>query len=188
VRLAAGLVAATAVLTGCSEKQEANETLPTTSAAETTPELPPLGPEDLPMPDEARTQDTAGAEAFVRYYFDLLNKSLTDMDPQYLRFFAEPGCDVCERIATETEADAAAGYRYSGGELTIPGDISVISSTRDEAQTAFVADQAPMTVLDSGGNPVPDLVFDGEDALNSGTVTVWDGAAKTWKLTELTLG
>jgi hypothetical protein len=189
VRLAAGLVAATAVLSGCSEKQEANDTLPSsTSAAETTPELPPLGPQDMPMPDEARTQDATGAEAFVRYYFELLNKSLTNMDPQYLRFFAEAGCDVCERIATETESDAASGYSYSGGELTIPGDISVIMSAPEEAQTAFVADQAPMTVVDSAGNPVPDLVFDGEDVLNSGTITVWDESAKTWKLKELTLG
>jgi hypothetical protein len=188
VRLAAGLVAATAVLTGCSEKQPANETLPTRSAAETTPELPPLGPEDMPMPDEARTQDAAGAEAFVRYYFELLNKSLTDMDPQYLRLFAEGGCDVCERIATETETDAAQGYSYRGGELTIPGNVAVMMSTPTEAQSSFVADQAPMTVLDSAGTPVPDLVFDGEDALNSGTITGWDESTSSWKLTELTLG
>jgi hypothetical protein len=140
------------------------------------------------MPDEARTYDAAGAEAFVRYYVDLLNKSLTDMDPQYLRLFADVGCDACERIATETESDAAAGYSYRGGELTIPGDVSVMMHPPDSAETGFVADQAPMTVLDSAGNPVPGLVFSGKDALNSGTIATWDGAAKSWKLTELTVG
>jgi hypothetical protein len=188
LRVGAGLLVTATLLSGCSEKQEANETLPGTSAAETTPGLAPLGPEDLPMPEEARTQDAAGAEAFVRYYFELLNKSLTDMDAQYLRLFAGEGCDVCERIATETDNDAAQGYTYSGGELTIPGDMTITMAARDEAQSAFIAVQAPMTVLDGSGSPVPELVFDGEDALSSGTITAWDEASESWKLTELTLG
>jgi hypothetical protein len=176
------------VLTGCSEKQEASHTLPTTSAAETTPGLPPLGPKDMPMPAEARTQNAAGAEAFIRYYFELLNKSLTDMDPQYLRSFAEAGCEVCERIAAETETDAAAGHTYRGGELTIPGDITVMMTGPAEAQSAFEAHQAPMTALDSAGKPIPDLVFPDEVTLNSGSISVWDASVSSWKLTELTLG
>ncbi|MCW2700485.1 MAG: hypothetical protein JWQ45_2020, partial [Blastococcus sp.] len=71
MRVASCLVVAAVALSGCSEKQEAGNTLPLASSsapAETTTELPPLGPEDMPMPAEARTQDAAGAEAFVRYY------------------------------------------------------------------------------------------------------------------------
>ena len=56
----AGLVVAAALLSGCSEKVEANDTLPPTSAAETTESLPPVGPADFPVPDEARTKDAAG--------------------------------------------------------------------------------------------------------------------------------
>jgi hypothetical protein len=189
VGLLAGLLAVGTVLGGCSQKQQANESLPSTSAAAPSEEeRPPLGPEDFPVPEQARTQDAAGAEAFVRYYFELLNKSLTDMDPQYVRFFSEASCEVCERIASETESDAAAGYSYSGGELTIAGDISVLLSAPGEAQTGFVAHQAPMTVLDSAGIPVPDLALEGIDALNSGTIAAWDDAWSTWRLTELTLG
>jgi len=140
------------------------------------------------MPDEARTQDAAGAEAFVRYYFQLLNKSLTDMNSRDIRLLSDDSCDVCDRIATETETDAAAGYSYRGGELTIPGDVLAKVTGTQQAEMAFVADQAPMTVLDGAGNPVPDLVFGGVDVLNSGATSVWDEAEKTWKLTELTLG
>lgn len=188
VRLLAGIAIAAVLLSGCSEKPEPSRTLPATTAAESTPSLPPLGPEDMPMPAEARTQDAAGAEAFIRYYFELLNRSLKDMDSQYLRSFAEPGCDVCERIATETDSDAASGYSYSGGELTIPGSVSLVMSAPGEAQSAFVANQAPMSVLDSGGNAVPGLVLDGDDQLKSGTITVWDDSTTAWRLTELTLG
>jgi hypothetical protein len=110
------------------------------------------------------------------------------MDTQYIRDLAEAGCDVCERIATETESDAAEGYTYRGGELTIPGEVGVNIRSDREAESAFVADQAPMTVLDEAGNPVPGLEFEGIDELNSGTVMVWDESVSSWKLTELTLG
>ena len=66
-----GVVIGTALLSGCSEKHEANDTLPPPSAAETTEALPKLGPADFPVPDEARTKDAAGAEAFLRYFVDL---------------------------------------------------------------------------------------------------------------------
>ena len=99
VRLAACAVAASAVLTGCSEKQEASSSLPSATSAEPTQEeLPPLGPADMPMPAEARTQDAAGAEAFVRYYIDLINRTSTVMDAQPLRDFSD-GCRDCDRIA-----------------------------------------------------------------------------------------
>ena len=76
LRLVAGLAVGAVVLIGCSREQEAADTLPSADApVATEEELPPLGPEDLRMPDEARTQDAAGAEAFVRYYIDLINRT-----------------------------------------------------------------------------------------------------------------
>ena len=114
LRLMAGLLVGIAVLSGCSEKQEANDSLPTsTTATPTEEELPPLGPEDLPMPAEARTQDAAGAEAFVRYYIELINRTSDVMDAEPLREFSD-GCQDCDRIATDTDEDAAAGLRLRG--------------------------------------------------------------------------
>ena len=52
------------------------------------------------MPDEARTQDAAGAEAFVRYYIELINRTSTVMDAEPLREFSD-GCRDCDRIAIE---------------------------------------------------------------------------------------
>ena len=69
------LLLGTTLLAGCSEKQEASTTLPPASQTPTpTAEaLPPLGPADFPVPPEARTKDAAGAEAFLRYFIDLIN-------------------------------------------------------------------------------------------------------------------
>jgi hypothetical protein len=190
VRFAAGLGALAVLLSGCTEKQPASETLPSTSSTATSESedaLPPLGPADFPMPDEARTKDPAGAEAFIRYYFDLLNRSLTDMDVQYLRELAVD-CEECERIAQETEADFQNGYHYRGGEITLSSDMSVALTGANQAESAFFADQAALTVVDESGQPVPDLTFPARPRVSSGTLTIWDPSASTWRMKVLTLG
>src|SRR5215212_529757 len=56
-----------ALTTGCtSDTEQPSAELPPASstAAQSTPDLPPLGPAEFPVPDEARRQDEAGAEAF----------------------------------------------------------------------------------------------------------------------------
>jgi hypothetical protein len=119
LRLLGCALAAAVVLSGCSAKHQANESLPSpTSASSSTPALPPLGPKDLPMPAAARTKDASGAEAFVRYYIALINRTSTVMDAKPLRDFSQ-NCRDCNRIATDTEKDAALGRRYDGGETTI---------------------------------------------------------------------
>src|SRR3712207_9217492 len=107
----------TLLLTSCSEKQEASETLPTASASPTE-DLPPLGPPDFPVPAEARTKDAAGAEAFLRYWIDLINLQRDIPAGQPLRDLG-PDCNDCWRIAKNYEAAAAAGQRYDGGQLQL---------------------------------------------------------------------
>ena len=187
LRLVAGLAVATALVGGCSSKHEANDTLPSASETSASPSLEPLGPADLPMPAGARKQSAAGAEAFIRYYFDILNRSLTDLDPRYIRQFAD-SCEDCERIAQETEQDAAAGYSYKGGELVIAGKISVAIQSPGRAESAFIVDQAALTILDANGQPVPNLTFEAKPGLSSGTLALWDDSTSSWKMSVLTLG
>jgi hypothetical protein len=152
LRLVAGLAAGAVLLSGCSGQQEANDTLPGADASPSASEaeLAPLGPPDLPMPAEARTQDAAGAEAFVRYYIDLINRTSTVMDAAPLREFSS-NCEECSRIATDAENDAAAGYRYDGGKLTITW-IEAFRTGRND-RVGLVIDQAALRVTDQDGNP-----------------------------------
>jgi hypothetical protein len=186
LRLTACLLAGAAVLTGCSDKQEANESLPTTSSAEPTEDaLPPLGPEDLPMPDEARTQDAAGAEAFVRYYIELINRTSTVMDAQPLRDLSD-GCRDCDRIADNVEADADAGYKYRGGVLTvtITGEPFLRPGT---AELALKADQDAASAVDATGADVPRLSLPAFTGVTGGAALRWEPARQTWLITALTL-
>jgi hypothetical protein len=187
VRLLASLGLATVLGAGCSGTPQASTSLPSASTAKPTPTLPPLGPPDFPVPDKARTEDAAGAEAFIRYYFDLLNRSLRDMNPQYLRQFAQ-ACETCERIARETEQDGSNGYAYHGGELRISSAMSVSVTRPERAESAFLADQEALTIVDRSGRPVPNLAFEAKPGISSGTLCTWDATTSSWRMAVLTLG
>jgi Family of unknown function (DUF6318) len=186
LRCAAGAAVLGLALTGCSEKQEASETLPSTSAEPTADALPPLGPDDLPMPDEARTQDAAGAEAFVRYYIELINRTSTVMDAQPLRDFSD-GCEDCNRIAENIDEDAGAGLQYDGGQITVVA-LGQPLLTGQTAELALRVDQAELTVRDSAGASVPDQGSAAFDDLSGGTTLRWSDSDRAWTMIGLTLG
>lgn len=187
LRLVAGLAAGAVVLSGCSERQEGNDTLPEADApaSASESELPPLGPPDLPMPAEARTQDAAGAEAFVRYYIDLINRTSTVMDAAPLREFSD-GCAECNRLATNTEVAAADGQRYQDGEISIIqiGEPLIDGGT---AQLAMRVNQARFVVVDSSGTPV-DGGSEAYSNISGGVALKWDSSRESWSMTQLTFG
>lgn len=117
LRLVAGLAVAAALVGGCSSKHEANDTLPSASSTAASPTLEPLGPADFPVPDEARTQDAAGAKAALRYYLDLVtHQQAKDGEP--LRALSR-NCNLCLSLADRADKDAASGYEVEGGKATI---------------------------------------------------------------------
>lgn len=185
LRLVACLAVGAAVLSGCSEKQEANETLPSSSPAETTPQLLPLGPEDLPMPDEARTQDAAGAEAFVRYYIQLINRTSTVMDAEPLREFSKD-CRECNRLATNVEKDAAAGNKYESGKITIT-EVGRPVMKEVTAELPIVVDQDQFIVLNAEGSPTQGGSEPYSD-VSGGVAIRWDPTRECWIMTDLTFG
>jgi hypothetical protein len=185
LRLAvAGLIVGSTLLTGCSEKQEANDTLPSTSATKTTEVLPELGPADFPVPDEARKQDAAGAEAFLRYWIDLLNRQQAIPAGQPLRDLG-PECRECLRIARVYDEAAAAGNRYVGGLLTV---VNVATPMLDGDQTtvAFTAREDAVQLVDAAGTPLESL--DAAPDLSSGIGLVWSKTDRGWLVTDMTLG
>jgi len=175
----------TAVLTGCSEKQEASETLPSSSAAETAQALPALGPADFPVPDEARTKDAAGAEAFLRYYIDLSNRQQERLDGEPLRQLG-PECRECLRIAKNFDDVAAAGQRYQGGELSL-NDVTEPQLTETEASINFGIRQEAVDVVDAAGNPVVEGL-PVQPNLGSGITLLWSDQYQGWLVKSITLG
>ena len=184
-RTAIGVVIGTAVLSGCSEKQEANETLPPTSASSTTEALPEIGPADFPVPDEARTKDAAGAEAFLRYFIDLMNRQRAIPDGQPLRDLG-PECQNCQRIAQNYEEAAAAGNRYEGGEVAVNA-VAEPTFEGDKVVISFLARREPVSIVDGSGTVV-DAQPEVAPELSSGIALVWSEGNQTWIVTGFDLG
>ncbi|MGY1641559.1 DUF6318 family protein [Geodermatophilus sp. SYSU D00703] len=137
------------------------------------------------MPDEARTQDAAGAEAFVRYYIDLINRTSTVMDAAPLREFSD-GCADCDRIASAVESDGASDYRYEGGNLTVTEIASPLINGQT-AEMAMRADQAALVVLDATGTSVENLGSPSYEGLSGGAALTWNKTRHSWLMTALTL-
>jgi hypothetical protein len=186
LRLLAGLMAAAAALSGCAHNQAASESLPSTSASASTPALPPLGPKDLPMPAEARTKDAAGAEAFVRYYIALINRTSKVMDAKPLRDFSQ-NCRDCNRIAANADKSARSGYRYEGGEITV-AEVAPPLVKDATSEMAIRVDQAKLTVLDGSGNQVPEGNSDAFQGLTGSAALSWDPTMRSWLMTYMAFG
>ena len=176
------------VLAGCSaEGQQASTELPPASStsAEPTPELPPLGPADFPVPDEARVQDEAGAEAFLRYYIDLINRQQAIPNGEPLRILG-PDCGDCQRVARQYDEVAAAGQRDEGGALSITTDPGV-RVTDDEARVSFIVRVEGIRLVEASGEPVEGASFDPQPRVPSGALLVWSDEAQSWFMRTLTI-
>lgn len=183
----AGLAVGAAFLSGCAAKEEASSSLPapTSKAAPTTAALPPLGPPDFPVPAAARTKDAAGAEAFVRYWIDLLNrqraipagKPLLDLGPQ---------CADCIRIAHNYDTVAAARHRYQGGELTIT-DLPPAAIQGERATVNFGVRRDAVRILDSSGRVVDAGAPLVANEIGGG-VLAWSQALQGWLMQGFQIG
>jgi hypothetical protein len=175
----------TALLSGCSEKVEASDTLPSSSAAESTEALPPMGPADFPVPAEARAKDAAGAEAFAGYWIQLVNRQRGIPAGQPLRDLG-PDCQECLRLAQNYDSAAAAGNKYIGGELSLH-DAAAPLIESDKATLSFLLRRDPVSLVDAKGavlesraDPAPDL--------SSGLTLLWSAKNQAWSVTAFSIG
>lgn len=179
--------AALLVLAGCSDPQPANDTLPSAGSTSASPTLEPLGPADFPVPDEAREQTEAGAEAMAAYYLDLIDRTkgqvgTPDLDADSMRALSD-GCEVCDQIAASFENGQSLGYTYNGTDLADPsiGSIVVDGSTAD---VTFTVEQSALSVVGPDGVEVrssPAVL------LRGGMVFDWDAVRDGWIATQLNL-
>jgi hypothetical protein len=179
-----GILVGTALLSGCSQKTEANDTLPSTSATPTTEALPSVGPADFPVPDAARTKDAAGAEAFLRYWIELMNRQRAVPAGQPLRDLG-PECQECLRIARVYDDAAAAGRHFQGGDLAVDVLATPVIEGED-ALISFRARQEALALVDSAGTALESLPADTN--LSSGVGLVWVEDDSSWLVTGFNVG
>jgi hypothetical protein len=183
VRVATGLAVVAVLASGCSEPQQASETLPSAAETSESPALEPLGPPDFPMPDEAREQTEAGAIAFTRYYLELYNHATANLDSSHLRELSQ-GCETCDNLAQGIEDTAAEGLRYDGGQVRVDW-ISNAALRGATAELAFSITEAPLSIVTSDGMVVPGRQYEESASPNCGAIVAWSATKSSWLFSQL---
>jgi hypothetical protein len=186
LRLVGGLAVASALVSSCASRQEASDTLPSAGETSSSPELAPLGPPDFPVPDEARTQDAAGAEAFMRYYLNLYNHSTTHLNSRYLRDLSRD-CTICSNLATQIDEVVRDGYRYQGGEVRVDA-MSPASVQNGQARLAFGITESELAIVDSLQTPVPERQYLERTSPSCGAILFWSPNKSSWLVKQLDIG
>jgi hypothetical protein len=134
------------------------------------------------MPAEARTQDAAGAEAFVRYYIDLISNAQRTLDSTWIRDLSS-GCETCEQLAVGFDEDRTVGHVRTGGDVRV-SSISTPAVNGIEAQAAFTLRQSAQRVTNNG-TPVTGLDSPERGNLSAGAILTWEKERQTWLVAQL---
>ncbi|WP_137158418.1 DUF6318 family protein [Blastococcus sp. CCUG 61487] len=186
MRLSVAVVAAV-LLSGCSEEQEASESLPPASSAAPGEDLPSLGPDSFPVPPDAREKTPEGALAFAEYYLQLGIEIGSGNAPPEALGQLSASCDLCQQVISSLKQDVAAGYRHVGGSMTF-AEYALPRLDGDAAEVGFVYSQSAYKVVDADGQEVPSRSAPATGELQSGMFLEWRDDLRSWTVDSLTIG
>lgn len=153
----------TASSSGPSSSPSASSTGSVTSApsASSYPSTPPTDPG---IPAAARANTIDGAEAFVRYYVQQVNKAARDSDPGLIDILTGPSCPGCKAVRDLIANHRDAGTRVLGDMWQVD---QTITQTFDGKTAAVIVTitQRHLNIVDSQGLPVDSIVANHGDRL-----------------------
>ncbi len=132
-------------LAGCGDDPQPKMPPPSASSPSTPAPSASTDPAVEPtLPPEAEGKDEAAAEAFIRYYYDLINYAQRTGDVKSLRAASLAGCDFCTSGADYVRDLYDNGGRQLGGGYSISeAQVTLATSRRQESErsTALIRDR-----------------------------------------------
>jgi hypothetical protein len=176
----ASVVCAALVLAGCDSTDDptsaptptaTNPTTSTTSASPTT-SAGPSPSQTSTIPAAARKHTSAGAAAFLRYYFRMVNRAWTGPDSEPLEGLGTAKCEFCNKTLDGARYLESHGERYGHNPVTLTRAEPFAGAPEAEQYLRVEFKQNPVDVLDSGGA----VVRSDPSATISGNAAVrWSG-------------
>lgn len=187
VRGAVGLLTVlmlVACSSGAAEEPEPTASAPETSEAATSEAATATPTESAPappeMPAEAREMTEAGADAFARYWFDVVEYAYATGNTEPLRVLAEPECEICNASIEEIEDRAQRKLTTEGLTIEVLTSAAAPQDERGVVVTMSVTESASKVVDADGGVH--------EESPGSGRIAVNVYVANTgnaWRLFEI---
>lgn len=115
---ALGLVVPTLSLAGCSD-DPVPKVAPHESPSVVSESPSPTGPTEPTMPAVAKKHTAAGAEAFVKFYWEMVNYAQASGDLQGLRSLGDENCGACSGGLRFLDRIYEAGGHVRGGKVTV---------------------------------------------------------------------
>lgn len=170
---AVALVCACAVA-GCAEgaAPRTSESTPTGASTKPAPS-PTISWGRAGVPPEAKAHTRAGAEAFVRYYFDILNLAETIPDPGVLTGLGGQSCSFCQSNIEGVEGLVKADQRFASDAVEIRSLGPLAGAPANEEYFTVHYVQRPAQILSRDGkqvgtNPERDQTVYGRTAWSDG--------------------
>lgn len=124
------------------------------SASPTSEPTEAPAPEPPALPSEATTPDAAGAAAFVRHWFDLVNYAYATGDTGPLVSASDTRCETCSSFIDSIESQYSSGGSFTGGAISVldavapepdPHAPSLVTSLYSQEAIAAVSSEGEVT-------------------------------------------
>jgi hypothetical protein len=106
------------------------------------------------VPPAARANTPAGAEAFARFYLELVNRAWSEPNPDLLRPYVLPTCKTCTRDLQTAEELRRLGHRYAGPAAALGPSVVTPASVPDRRTVQVVLKQLRQVIRDRHGKVV----------------------------------
>ncbi|UER54227.1 hypothetical protein HJG43_06365 [Kineosporiaceae bacterium SCSIO 59966] len=116
---------------------------PTATASETVPAPPE-------MPAEAKEMTEAGADAFARHWFDVVEYAYATGNAEPLRALADPECEICNASIAEIESKTREGLHFEGVAIEVLTSAPAPKDSRGVIVTMSVQEVSSQVVTADG--------------------------------------
>jgi hypothetical protein len=181
------LAVTSTLLTGCGgptpePSAPTTASSPRTTSAAPTPNSPtPATPtKDPNIPAAALAHTSAGAEAFVRYFYSQLNLAWSKPQAGLISRLSETTCKTCANFEREATKSVTKDERVVGQSIIL-GTVKTSDVTNPDKLTVVTIGHQPKTVVvNAKGNIVQELK---QERVRTSVTVQW--VDKAWRLREI---
>jgi predicted lipid-binding transport protein (Tim44 family) len=151
-RLTATLLGAGLLLTGCSG-EAADTPGATLPPATSTPSASATATAADEVPPEAKAATPEGAAAFVRHFYERIERAYAERDPEVLRPVVDADCEACNGLLAavarlrDDNNTLASPYRITVKDVVVPG----LEAGQTEVVALAIFDESELVRLDESG-------------------------------------
>jgi hypothetical protein len=199
---AAAVAAAALMLAGCAGGAPADPGTVSATPAESATSSPSATPTPTPsavykpadasgpaqnvpvpvLPEVAKTETKEGAEAFARYWFELLSYGYETGDTERLSALSGPNCVFCMGLVDNIKTAWSDGKWISGGHIETPA-VTADAPAGEATRVTLQVIQKELVIHNPDGSPFQEPTA----ATNSGSQAVATFEGGDWTISKLSL-